>query len=669
MKNSNKPERKPTMIKEILDKNETSQPNDHEIAILKEHFPAYFKNDGTFDFERFEKYVSGKVTITHEGYELKFLGKNYARLLASLDTTTVIVPDEEHNSKPENAKSENVYISGDNLDGLNHLLKSYSRNVKCIYIDPPYNTGKDDFAYNDSYNFTVDELSEKLSIDETQAQRILDLTKRGSASHSAWLMSIYPRLLLARDLLKLDGVIFISVDDNEISNLRLIADEIFGEENHIGTIIWNNATDNNPTNIAVEHEYIVSYARSISNLEPIWKSQESAIKDLLIKIGNELSETYPNEEEFQNAWKTWYREHKSQLSPLDRYKYIDRGGVYTGSQSVHNPGKEGYRYNIIHPVTKKPCVQPLMGYRFPESTMRDLIESGKVLFGETEEKIIELKVYASEYEAKMSSIFTLDGRLGAYDIKTLFPESKQLFKNAKPVQLIYFILSYVMNPSDIFVDFYAGSSTSAEAIMKLCDSKHMKNNFILIQLPEQCKLESEGYKLGYRTIDQIGIERIKRAAEALKKANPDTTADLGFKHYTLAEPSQDTIDKMEKFDPDAIQLGAMNTILSDFGKPTVLATWLARDGYGLTAASEEVDFAGYKGYYIGKHLYLIDEKLSDAAIEAIVVKFETVDGFNPENIVLFGYSLTWTEQEALQTNIKRLKDTEKNLRVNFDVRY
>ena len=214
------------MIKDILNFNESMKPNTREIEVLRENFPACFKSDGSFDLERFKEYLNDKVTVKNEGYELKFLGKNYARLLASVDSTTVIVPDEEHNNKPENKNSENIYISGDNLDGLKHLLKSYAGQVKCIYIDPPYNTGSDGFVYNDNFNFTVDELAEKLSIDDEQAQRILDLTKRGSASHSAWLMFMYPRLLLARDLLTDDGVIFISIDDNEVDNLKKICVEI-----------------------------------------------------------------------------------------------------------------------------------------------------------------------------------------------------------------------------------------------------------------------------------------------------------------------------------------------------------------------------------------------------------------------------------------------------------
>ena len=656
------------MIKDIMAANESVAPNSREMDILKECFPSCFHSDGSFDLTRFQEFLNDKVAVAHEGYELKFLGKNYARLLASIDTTTVIVPDEEHNSKPENAQSKNIYISGDNLDGLKHLLKSYPKNVKCIYIDPPYNTGKDDFAYNDRFDFSIETLSEKLSISEEDAKRIMDLTKRGSSSHSAWLLFMYPRLLLARDLLDSDGVILVSIDDNEQANLKLILDDVFGEENLVGTIIWKNATDNNPTNVAVEHEYIMVYARNKSALEPIWKSNVSAVKDLLIEIGENLSNTYPDESEFHAAWDKWYKEHKDQLSPLDRYKYIDRGGVYTGSQSVHNPGKEGYRYDIIHPITKKPCVQPLMGYRFPEATMKTLIDEGRVIFGSDENKIIELKVYAKEYMDKLSSVYELDGRLGSYDMKALFPEAKQLFKNPKPVQLLQRLMSFVLEDDDIFVDFFSGSGTSAEAALRtIVQGKSI--SFIQVQIEEKTKIGSEARELGYATIDALGIERIVRAAAKIRMQFPETIADLGFRHYTLVEPSGTTLDKLEEFSPDDAGMYVTNTILEDFGVPTVLATWLVRDGYGFTAPVEAIDFAGYTGYYMGKHLYLINQDLSNEAITAITEKYETDGAFNPENVVLFGYSFKWTEMESLKTNLARLRDTEKNLRINYDIRY
>jgi adenine specific DNA methylase Mod len=183
--------------------------------------------------------------------------------LASIDTTTVVQPDLEHNVKPENANSQNLYISGDNLDGLKHLLKSYTGAVKCIYIDPPYNTGSDGFVYNDNFNFTSQELIDKLSISEEQAQKIFDLTTKGRASHSAWLTFMYPRLLLARDLLTPDGVIFISIDDNEQANLKLICDSVFGEESFVATIPWRKRTAKSdvPFGVSQDYESIICYAK------------------------------------------------------------------------------------------------------------------------------------------------------------------------------------------------------------------------------------------------------------------------------------------------------------------------------------------------------------------------------------------------------------------------
>ena len=226
------------MIRDIVDKNEKVNAGTYEMKKLKEVIPQCFNEDNTFDMEKFQSLLKGKINIRNEGYGLHFLGKSYARMLASLDTETVITPNEEHNAKSENKDSENIYITGDNLDALKHLLKSYIRKIKCIYIDPPYNTGTDGFVYKDSFDFKAEELAERLSIDEDEAQRVLDLTKRGSASHSAWLTFMYPRLLLARDLLRDDGVIFISIDDNEQANLKILCDEIFGEENFIAQIIW-----------------------------------------------------------------------------------------------------------------------------------------------------------------------------------------------------------------------------------------------------------------------------------------------------------------------------------------------------------------------------------------------------------------------------------------------
>ena len=253
------------MIKQIIENNAEVKPNSQKLEALKEHFAGCFTAEGAFDIERFKALMKDEVNISNEGYSLDFLGKNYANLIASVDTTTVIEPDLEHNNKPENKDSENIYISGDNLDALKHLLKSYAGQVKCIYIDPPYNTGSDGFVYNDNFHFTAKELEQKLSIDEVEAKRIMDLTSRGSSTHSAWLMFMSPRLQLARELLSKDGVIFISIDDNEQANLKLLCDYVFGEENFVAQIIiQSNKRGQTYKALAKTHEYVLVYVRSES---------------------------------------------------------------------------------------------------------------------------------------------------------------------------------------------------------------------------------------------------------------------------------------------------------------------------------------------------------------------------------------------------------------------
>ena len=654
------------MIKQIIENNAEIKPNSKKLEALREYFAGCFTAEGTFDIERFKDIMKDEVDIINEGYSLDFLGKDYANLIASIDTTTVIEPDLEHNAKPENKDSENIYISGDNLDALKHLLKSYAGKVKCIYIDPPYNTGSDGFVYNDKFRFTPEELEKKLNIDEDEARRILDLTSRGSSTHSAWLMFMSPRLQLARELLSKDGVIFISIDENEQANLKLLCDYVFGEDNFIGIVVWNNATDNNPTNLAIEHEYILCYARDKESIESVWKSNVSEIKDLLIKKGEDLNKQFKGEE-LQKEWKKWYRENKSQLGPFDDYKFIDEGGVYTGSRSVHNPGKEGYRYDIIHPITKKPCTQPLMGYRFPETSMQKLIDEGRILFGDDESKLVEIKLYASEYQDKFSSVYEYDSRAGANELKKLFPEAKQIFKNPKPIDVVEHILSYIDTKDLYIMDFFGGSSTTAHAIMQLNQRQNIRLKYILVQIQEKIAEEKEAYKLGYRTIDEIGQERIKRAAEKIKTENPLFAGDLGFKHYTLKDVPENVLDRITEFSP--IESGFANNLLQMFGRETVLETWKVRDGYGMNAEVEEVKLADYTAYQCGDHLYLTDEGMSDDAITALVDKYGEQTDWGPHYVVLFGYNFNFVATDALKKNLPLLSVGEKQIKINIDIRY
>lgn len=618
------------MIKDIIETNDAVTVNDKELKVLRENFPACFAEDGSFDIERFKEYLSDKVAVTNEGYELRFLGKNYARLLASLDTTTVIVPDEEHNSKPENANSQNIYISGDNLDGLKHLLKSYAKRIKCIYIDPPYNTGSDGFIYSDNFNITVEDLADKLSISDEHAQRIIDLTKRGSASHSAWLMFMYPRLLLARDLLAEDGVIFISIDDNEHNNLKILCDDVFGEENFIDSIVWekkSSAKGVPPRSMMVNvHEYVLAYQRN---------GQFSF-------VGEKRDES-----DFKNP---------------DN----DPRGPWRESNIKSTTKSADEAFTIVDPNTGKEYTNT---WAFSKESLEKMIREGRILWKESLPKQKEyMHEMTNENKAIKSFWGVFDAQSTTVFLKDLLPEVH--FDNPKPINFMKYLLSVATRSDDLVLDFFGGSSTTAHALMELNaeEGDLGKRRFIIVQIQEPVKNDTTAVAAGYDTIDKIGTARIIGSAKKIMKEHPGTGADLGFRHFTLTEPSANTLDKLERFEPESGFL-LKNTIMEDFGVPTVLATWLVRDGYGLTASVKSINFAGYTGYYMNKHLYLINPDLKDEAIAAIIEKYETDGAFNPENVVLFGYSFLWTETEALKTNLAKLKDTEKNLSINFDIRY
>ena len=278
----------------------------------------------------------------------------------------------------------NLIIEGDNFDALRALRMSHKGAIRCIYIDPPYNTGNRDFAYNDRF------------VDKTHRFR-----------HSLWLEFMYRRLLLARELLAEDGVIFASIDDNEVFRMGMLMDRVFGEENKIGVIAWKNVTDNNPSRVVTEHEYVLVYAANKALVAPEWKSIDVAKKTAMLAVEAALLQSHEDLKELQDAYSAWFRSNREQLAPLDNYKFIDKGGIYAGSRSVHNPGKEGYRYDIMHPNTGIACQQPLMGYRFPEETMAKLLAEKRVLFGQDHTKLIELKIYLKDYRSKLSSVIDL----------------------------------------------------------------------------------------------------------------------------------------------------------------------------------------------------------------------------------------------------------------------
>jgi DNA modification methylase len=419
---------------------------------------------------------------------------------------------------------ENLIVQGDNLHALKALLPRFAGQVKCIYIDPPYNTGTDDRDETGSRTGWI--YSDNVNSPEIAAWlgRVVGKEAEDLTRHDKWLCMLFPRLVLLKQFLREDGVIFVSIDENEFASLQFLLDEIFGLGNRIGTIVWKNVTDNNPTRIAIEHEYVVCYARNKSKLPNEWKSTTLAAKARLMEVGVDLVERFPDRAERQSAYTRWFRTHKNELWPFQDYKFIDDGGIYTGMRSVHNPGKEGYRYDVMHPETGMPCTQPLMGYRFPRETMEQLLREGRILFGTDESKLIELKVYVRDYRAKLSSLFELDGRAGTNEVKSLFPESSRPFDFPKPTELIEELLSFTTRDEDIVLDSFAGSGTTGHAVLKLNASDGGHRRFILAEMKPAIAQD-------------ITAERVRRVA--LGRSGPANSRSGGigggFQYLRLSE--------------------------------------------------------------------------------------------------------------------------------------
>lgn len=623
------------MIKNIIEKNERVNINDNQIDILRRKFPSCFNNEGSFDIKKFEKILNeNSIDITKEGYELNFLGKSYAKLLTAIETETVIKPDLEHNNKEENQNSENIYIIGDNLDTIKHLLKSYSGKIKCIYIDPPYNTGSDGFVYRDNFKFTFEQLSEKIGISDEEAQRVLDMTSKDSASHSAWLTFMYPRLYLSRDLLSEDGIIFISIDNNEEANLKLICDDVFGEENYLGSIVraTGQTTGQDSGGLGSSFDYIIAYGRNpevnLSGL-PLTKH------DL---------KRFENEDE--NGKYAYDQMRKTGSS--DRRE--DRPNMY---YAVKDP--DG---NDVYPIAP-------LGYegrwRFEKNTYEELIKKNIVFWKKTKRDNKEVwwpyvKYYLEGRTKRPSPLWTdLDGnKKASRDVRELF-DGVKVFDYPKPVNLITRLLSIVpnANKNDIILDFFSGSATTAQAVMQLNSKDTGNRKYIMVQIPEECQKNSEAYKTGYKTISEIGIKRIKKAAKKIKNET-QKDIDYGFKIYKMVLPKEQTLDKILVFDPE--KFVSDTSILSEFGIETVLTTWKVQDGYGFNAQFNKLNLSNYIAYQCENTLYFIEPDITIQAIKTLIEKYQNDSEFFANRIVLFGYSFNFTQLCELNNNIKQLTD-------------
>lgn len=518
------------------------------IYKLKEIFPEII-TENKVDFEKLKVILGENIDISKEKYSFNWPGKTQAIKESQKQSTGTLRPCREESKNWD--YTQNLYIEGDNLEVLKLLQKGYYNKIKAIYIDPPYNTGKD-FIYTDNYKDNLEnylELSGQLIGSENDSGiKLTSNPETAGRYHSAWLNMMYPRLKLARNLLTDDGAIFISIDENEFYNLKKLCDLIFGEENFIENFVWiKNSTKNLSKTTSTNHEYILAYAKNIDIISE--KSIFRVLKPGLKEVKTILDTANKNQwsiEKTENELNKFYKNHP-ELKGISSYKRVDY--VKKGDKEILNvfaldnmsaPKSTGKAatYDVIHPITGKVCKCPTTGWRYTESKMKEHIKNNLVYFYDDETHVPRFKRYLDTVTTDIIKSTFEDFTDGKKELMKLF-DGNTYFDNAKPTTVIKKFIE-LFDDGSIILDFFSGSATLAHSIFDL--NKNYK--FILVQIPESTNENSEAFKAGYKTICELGKERIRRAGDKIVKETNNNYLDIGFKVFKLDSSN------LEKWEPD-----------------------------------------------------------------------------------------------------------------------
>ena len=537
------------------------------------------------NFDLLRQMLSDSVTEGDEAYEFTWVGKKASIVEANRPIRKTLRPCKEESVNWDT--TENLYIEGDNLEVLKLLQESYLGKVKMIYIDPPYNTGND-FIYNDDFKVSSEEYADESGEVDEEGNRMFKSTDSNGRFHSDWCSMIYSRLMLARNLLSKDGVIFISIDEHEDSNLKKICDEIYGRANYIGDIVWESTTQ--PINagsaqfgLQKKTEPIIVYAKQKENIKGfVLKETDNGLK-------------YP---------------HVGKYGPC-RFEIIEKSDA--GSYS-----RPSMKFQILGQY-------PREGKRWQigEETARQLEREGKV---EIVDGIVKKAVYPEDEKDKKQyvpfwSFFDAKqygtAQTGKDELNKVM-ETAMGFDTVKPIALIKSIIFH-MGENNIILDFFSGSATTAHAVMQLNAEDGGHRKFIMVQLPEETDEKSEAFKAGYKNICEIGKERIRRAAKKIHQDNPDATFDDGFRvlklddtnmkdvYYAAGDYTQDLVSMLESnVKPDRTDLDFLFGCLLDWGLPL-----------SLPYTSETIDGCTVHTYNDGDLIACFDENVPESVIKTI----------------------------------------------------
>lgn len=674
--------------------NDIKVPN-KDLEVLKQHFPHCFDKDGNFQLEKFKSNLSeNEINFSTESYGLEWLAKSYARLLASDPATTLLKADETHNAKTENKTSKNLLIKGDNLEVLKHLTNAYYEQVKVIYIDPPYNTGSDGFVYEDDRKFTVKELQQLIGVDEEKAKRILDFTHQKSNSHSAWLTFIYPRLYIAKQLLKDDGIIFVSIEDSELAQLRLLMDEVFGEENFVGQ--WNWFKSATPPNLSKKIkkniEYILCFQNGNNNEYFTGLKKNSSSDDGITKPQNTIKELHFKPNQINTTLKDG--QYKAAIYGTDKYPNELLNDLIV---------KQGKNFNEVVFRNRFTWTQTKLEEEIKNETVINL------------SKNLVLSIKKAEYNPEVPpNLIDKNVNVGTTEnagryLTQIFGKEK-VFDYPKSISLLDYLLKFCDTKNEIIVDFFAGSGTTGEAIMQLNVDDNGNRKYILVQLPEP--IDPKKSKAAYDfvkdelkvepTIFEITKERLIRGAkkcnndliipkieekraeleeienrldlelkdEKIKILNAEieflNNQDLGFKIFETTPIWEDYNFEAEDLDDQTKFFDESKLTNEDIG--ALLTTWKTYDGIVLTQDLEKIDLDGYIAYFGKGKLYLMYKGFTTNGLKVLLEKIDADKHFNPTSIIAFGYHFDSKNLRELSENLKSYAN-KKNIDIDFITRY
>ena len=581
------------------------------VIKLKEIFPEIVTED-KIDFDKLKLILGNNIDENPEKYNFTWPGKTQAIKESQKISTGTLKPCKEESKNWDS--TENLYIEGDNLEVLKLLQKSYNNKIKMIYIDPPYNTGKD-FIYSDNYKDNLEnylELSGQVVKEGERERESIGIklstnTETDGRFHSNWLNMMYPRLKLARNLLTADGVIFISIDDNELFNLKKLCDEIFGEENFVTTLSWRRRKTqaNLAKNFAPVHDYILVYAKNLNSIK-------------LNKV--------PYSEEFIK---------KTFKNPDN-----DPRGPYQTGPLARPANSSNREYELELPNGRKISAK----WSCSQETFNKYVSENRLVIPRGGEGMPRIKIFLSELEGQipntwLDNIATNDE--GSKEIENIFG-SNAFFSFPKPTNLIKYLLNIGSNEDSIILDFFSGSATTAHATMQLNSEDNGNRKFIMVQLFELTDEKSEAYKAGYKNICEIGKERIRRAGDKILEESTNKDLDIGFKVFKLDSSN------LEKWNPEYDNLEQTlltnrENIKEDRTELDLIYEIMLKYGIDLTLPIEKLNNIYSIGY--GALLICLEDNITKEIAEEIIK-------LKSDDISRIVFKESGFKSDADKTNIK-----------------